>query len=444
MMFSILFQSAGNGTPEDRARVRQGLIDVLRIPAATVEQMLVQAPVTVRTGLSEENAKSYARALESVGAVVRIVPSGSSAETPAPVAPEPDWLDHLKVFSPSFLPESGSVLVMTAATGQLNGDSLVLGHPLLASTKLTDIRLVSVFRTEDDRWFVDLFCRNQTRPIRIDSEVIGFPSFGIGGTLRRPEAITGLIRFIHQKSRKTGVDLATYRFLKNPAAVRTFPNTKATEFYLARLTADILTPEAAFSTSIFVTGKSADLLLGNPDPWLNPVAPPTFIPPPVQTSPAFSQPPPPVQYPTYPPPGFVQSSPPAGMYLPPPLPEAPAGTNSDTNYWAISKAGTGMVPRICLWLLISFQGGFLLYELLSPPRTVNLTALIGTRLVSISLYLVANILISREDTKAAIFFIAGFFFEVTIFSLGGGLATLLFAVLLGFPIFYWTRQELSG
>lgn len=438
MMFSILFQSAGNGSPEDRERVRHGLVEILRIPAATVEQMLAQAPVTIRTGLSEENAKSYARALESIGAVVRIVPTGSSGETPAPIAPEPDWLDHLKVYSPAFLPESGSRTVMTAATGQCNGDSLVLGHPLLSSAKLTDIRLISVFRTEDNRWFVDLYCRNQTRPIRIDSEVIGFVSFGIAASTGRPEALSGLIQFIHQKSRKTAVDLATFRFLKNPAAVRTFPNTRAMEGYLARLTADILTPEAAFSTSVCVSGKTAEVLLANPDPWLQPLPPPAaFIPPPMQNPMSAA---PPVQYPAYPPPGYAQSSPPVGMYVAPPLPQAPA----TENYWAISRAGTGMIPRICVWLLIFAQGGFLFYEILFPPRNTNLVGLLLCRLAMIGLYLTTNFMINREDTRAVIFFICGFFFEITIFSLGGGLATMLLGIALGFPVFFWTRQELSS
>ncbi len=559
MPFSILFQSAGDGSPESVEYVRQGLIEQLRIPAETVSQMLDHAPLVVKRGLTEEQAKAFGRALESVGAVIRILPPEASPEMHQTGQPEPvaedtdtDWWHWLNVFSPPFAPELRGVSPMSATGVFLNGDTMTLGHPLIAGTAFTDILLATVFRTNADRWFLDLYCRNQARPARIDADVVNYESFGIPAGSDRSEAVLHLVCFLIQKSPETAIDLATFRFLRDPHGIRTLPNERAADAYVARLTADILTPETRRQHQYLMSGSEAELYREANDPWSGagppslppgvepgtpiypppgvqtyqqPPAPPmyggtsgNFTPPPVQgpyyppppgtqtyqqppvppmyggTSGNFTPPPvqgsyyppppgtqtyqqppappmyggtsgtyapPPVQMPVYPPPPGAQTyQPPPPMYAtggefaappvqkeayPPPLPgfvpPPLSGPPPRENYWSNTGDTWNVLPRVCIWMVIFFDGLFLLMEMAYVGKVSAGGLIILSRLASIGLYVTSNLLISQQDRKAGLFYLAGLFLDIISFSLGGSFLPLLPAGVFSTFVFFWVFRE---
>lgn len=497
MSFSIRFESAGNGTPEDRERVRQGLTETLRIPAATVEQMLTHAPVTVKSGLSEEQARQFALALESVGAVVSVIappatPSAASP-TPADTAPEPHWWERLTVYSPPFDPTAPPVMTMTAATCRAQGQSLFLGHPQLATVDIADIRLVSVFKIEDGRWFIDLYCRHQVRPVRMNAENVDFASFNLSTPLQPAAAITAFLEFILVRSPQTLIDLTTFRFLRNPESVRLFPELRAAETYQARLTADVMANSIDAVNRSFLTGKEAELYRDLEDPWSRPIDPPaaaapagfqpppesffttkTQYPPPVappqpyfQPPPAAPYPPPPGPPPAYPPTYPQYSSPPAmppvyppahpqypvppemppspfpqpgfapPRFVPPPL-QSPPGA---PNYWSDATASISLLPQICLFVQLGILGVSLMAELSQGTKFKNLTGLLLARGMTVAFYLLTLYFIRTADRKAAIAFIAALFFEIFILLLGGYVFTLIAGVIVGLIVFAWVIRE---
>jgi hypothetical protein len=454
MYFSILFQSAGDGTPEDRERVRYGLIETLRLPAATVDQMLAQAPVTVRTRLTEEQARGYARALESVGAVVRILPTEmADRETPSG-NPDPnlEWWRRFKVYAPEFTPDLQPVSPMTAATGILNGDRLMLGHPLVGSIAVTDIRLASVFKAGEGHWFIDLYGDNQTRPIRLDTEVVNFSSFGISETVPREEGVRLFLQYLHGQSRRLAVDLATFRFLRKAKDARTFPSLRATESYLARATADVLTPEAE-KTLQLISHKDAEQLADEPDLWNQP--PPE--PPPIQAAPVFA--PPQATYPVYPtyppPPGQFPPPPteqfpppviPGGGFLPPPpprqfppppmysqVPSRPSGPN----YWEQSGDGFSTIASVSAFLVVGLQLSVLLFELSNVRRFQSPGLVYLIRILVMGCYCGTAFLIRAENTRGVYLFFLGLFFEFMLVSTGGIFLTIIFSGFLGMVIAAW-------
>lgn len=479
MSFSIRFESAGDGTPEAWDRVRLGLLETLRIPPATVEQMFNQAPVTVKSGLTEEQARQYARALESVGAVVTVVaPPAASPDDPPPTEfrAEPEWWERLKVYSPPFDPTAPPVMTMTAATCRARGTSLFLGHPQLSAVEIAEIRLVSVFRLAEGRWFIDLYCRNQLRPVRLNAENVDFASFDIPPGTPRPEAIAAFLGFVLNRSPHLLTDLTTFRFLRNPESARRFSELREAESYQARLTADVLTMPAVAAGPSFLTGKEAELYRDLEDPWSRPpadppIAPEPTPPPPIITLKAhfpspfpppeppqpFYQPPPPhhpqpgappvfqtapTRYPAPPamPPGPYPAPQPFGApprFAPPPLPVPP----DEKNYWTAARSSIALVPQIGIFLQLGILGISLMTEISQADRFKNLPSLMLTRLMCIGFYILTLHFIRAGERKAAYAYIAALFFEIFVLILGGYFFTLIAGAIIGLVVLAWVIRE---
>lgn len=465
MSFSIRFESAGDGTPENRERVRRGLEETLGIPAATVERMLAHAPVTVRNGLSEEQARQFARMLESVGAVVSVIgPSDSppdAARKPVENHAEPEWWERLTVYSPPFDPTAPAVMSMTAATCRARGESLFLGHPQLPSVEIAEIRLVSIFRLEDGRWFIDLYCRNQVRPVRLNAANVDFVSFGVSPDAQRAEAVGALLRFLLDGAPSILTDLTTFRFLRDARSARLFPELRAVEAYQARLTADLLTMPAGSRPLSFLTGGEAELYRELEDPWAGsampspapvPAAPEAFpsspewfnpaktqyVPPPA-VPPVFPSPPsvspmsPPPDAPPIHPPAFPQYPAETPRFVPPPF-QPPPGVK---NYWSAAHASISLLPQIFLGIQLGLQGISLLAEISGPGRFKNLTALLLARGMSIGFYILTILFIREGERKAAFAFLVALFFEIFVLVLGGYFFTLIGGAIVGLTLLAW-------
>lgn len=479
MSFSIRFESAGDGTPENLERVRRGLEETLGIPAATVERMLAHAPVTVRNGLSEEQARQFARMLESVGAVVSVIgpsaPPPDASRKPVETHAEPEWWERLSVYSPPFDPTAPAVMSMTAATCRARGESLFLGHPQLSSVEIAEIRLVSIFKLEDERWFIDLYCRNQVRPVRLNAANVDFASFGVSPDAQRAEAVGELLRFLLDGAPSILTDLTTFRFLRDAGSVRLFPELRAVEAYQARLTADLLTMPAGSLPLSFLTGSEAEFYRELEDPWAGSdkpsAAPEGFPSSPEWGNPAKTQYVPSPAAPPQPPP-FFQSPPPA-MYPPPdappihpPFPQYPAETAPSPypfpqpefapprfvpppfqpppgakNYWSAAHASISLLPQIFLCIQLGLQGISLLAEVSGPARFKNLTALLLARGMSIGFYILTILFIRAGERKAAFAFLVALFFELFVLVLGGYFFTLVAGAIVGLILLAWVIRE---
>jgi hypothetical protein len=107
MEFQVIFESLEAKTPEEKELIKQKLIEKFKVPVDKAERMIKSAPIVVKKGLNEEQAKKYRSALESIGAIATLrpiedqkiesqkleqpaVPVSEPVEPPAPVVvPEP-------------------------------------------------------------------------------------------------------------------------------------------------------------------------------------------------------------------------------------------------------------------------------------------------------------------------------------------------------------------
>lgn len=111
MQFQVIFESLAVDTPEERALLKERLIEKFKVPADKAERMVNTAPIVVKKGLTQEQAQKYKSALESIGAraSIRLVVEESGAETAAsPAAQQNTILNAPTVIEPGTRAEGRS------------------------------------------------------------------------------------------------------------------------------------------------------------------------------------------------------------------------------------------------------------------------------------------------------------------------------------------------
>ncbi len=388
MRYKVVFERAGHGSQADCDRVCDELIRTLKTPPETARAMVSRAPLTVKRDLEREQAEAYRAALESVGATASVVPMeeplfvfepppaalptiapqmqatllpltppsafaavsphsvaaetvGPSSEgwsaaldfTPAPEVGRGDWRQTLRVLNAPFDEPPRGATPMTAGQVRASGDGFTLAHPMLERIQYREILLVSAFQSATGRHYIDLYCPGQNRPTRLEGSLIRFETFGLAKPERMTDSILAFIEMILEKSPTAMTDAPTFRFLRDPKRIKCVSNEREMEKYVARLTADLLTPETARPDANVMPPHEAESLLNAPDPWAPPPAAFAPLAPPVEPPPSGYAPPvgglPPIQSPPAVAPGMPLPSafgPSPGTPFPPPQfpPEPPS------------------------------------------------------------------------------------------------------------------------
>ncbi|MEW6730676.1 MAG: ribosomal protein L7/L12, partial [Acidobacteriota bacterium] len=72
MQFQVIFESAGSNTQEEKALIKEKLIEKFKVAPEKAERMVNSTPIVVKKGLTQEQAEKYKAALESIGAQASI------------------------------------------------------------------------------------------------------------------------------------------------------------------------------------------------------------------------------------------------------------------------------------------------------------------------------------------------------------------------------------
>lgn len=403
MHYKVIFERAGDGSPQAQALVHDRLITHFKVSPEVATAMLEQAPLVVKQGLTQDQAEAYQQALESIGVVASIevtfslseaptapnppqpasapapplipssatmggleseiaaVMSGSTQisdpprsgwspsvsasqppssgtvqlppNQPAPPTPAPaislgkpkenppapaigntaDWWARIRVCNPPFNEAGRGMTPMTTGRVTATSYGFTLAHPMVSSLNYEDIHLIAVFQSGYDsnqcKRYVDIFAPAANRPVRLDCSFINFDSFQVPPAEDPRERISYFVRILLQRCPHSGVDLATYRFLRDIEYLKTVNNEREVEKYVSRLFEQTEIGNTPESNPQIMLGYEAEPLRDKEDPWMAPPPPPPPPPDPPYAQSGFPSGGPMVS--------GMSSAPPGGMPMPP-------------------------------------------------------------------------------------------------------------------------------
>ncbi|MBI4752409.1 MAG: hypothetical protein HY774_28295 [Acidobacteria bacterium] len=405
MHYKVIFERAGDGSPQAQALVHDRLITHFKVSPEVAAAMLQQAPLVVKQGLTQDQAEAYQQALESIGVVASLELTFSMSDAPtapnspqpasAPVPPPPppptaltmggldsdiaavmsgstqisdppqagwspsvpfasplssgtvqipsnqpsappppaitlekpketppvsaitdtaDWWAKLRVWNPPLNEAGRGMTPMTTGRVTATSYGFTLAHPMVSSLNYEDIHLIAVFQSGYDsnqcKRYVDIFAPAANRPVRLDCSFINFDSFQVPPAEDQRERITYFVRILLQRCPNSGVDLATYRFLRDVERLKTVNNEREVEKYVSRLFEQTEIGNTPETNPQIMAGHEAETLRDKEDPWMAPPPPP---PPP---DPPFAQSGFPPAFPGGPMASGMSSAPPGGIPQP--------------------------------------------------------------------------------------------------------------------------------
>lgn len=227
---------------------------------------------------------------------------GDAATIQQPLANKPnqvkgEWWQSVKVLNPLYDESAKSVTPISSGRVSANDYGFSIAHPTIERIPYDDVQLISTFQMgfgASPRLFIDIFISSSPRPIRLDVDLINFPSFGLTRPDELTERISAAVTALIERNYSVVIDLATYKLLKDKTKIKIVGSDREIEKYCGKLQLEVekgLSPEA--NTNI-ITCQQANELLNSQDPWVS--APPQAFPyanqvPPTMMTPAPGMPP---------------------------------------------------------------------------------------------------------------------------------------------------------
>ena len=227
---------------------------------------------------------------------------GDAATIQQPLANKPnqvkgEWWQSVKVLNPLYDETAKSVTPISSGRVSANDYGFSIAHPTIERIPYDDVQLISTFQMgfgASPRLFIDIFVSSSPRPIRLDIDLINFPSFGLTRPDDLADRISAAVTALIERNYSVVIDLATYKLLKDKSKIKIVASDREIEKYCGKLQLEVekgLTPEA---NPNIITCQQANELLNSQDPWVS--APPQAFPyanqvPPTMMTPAPGMPP---------------------------------------------------------------------------------------------------------------------------------------------------------
>ncbi|MFY9222721.1 MAG: hypothetical protein WAQ98_08635 [Blastocatellia bacterium] len=227
---------------------------------------------------------------------------GDAATIQQPIANKPnqvkgEWWQSVKVLNPLYDETAKYVTPISSGRVSANDYGFSIAHPTIERIPYDDVQLISTFQMgfgASPRLFIDIFVSSSPRPIRLDIDLINFPSFGLTRPDDLSDRISAAVTALIERNYSVVIDLTTYKLLKDKTKIKIVASDREIEKYCGKLQLEVekgLSPEA--NTNI-ITCQQANELLNSQDPWVS--APPQAFPyanqvPPTMMTPAPGMPP---------------------------------------------------------------------------------------------------------------------------------------------------------
>ncbi|MBK7993056.1 MAG: hypothetical protein IPK14_06415 [Blastocatellia bacterium] len=227
---------------------------------------------------------------------------GDAATIQQPIADKPnqvkgEWWQSVKVLNPLYDEAAKSVTPISSGRVSANDYGFSIAHPTIERIPYDDVQLISTFQMgfgASPRLFIDIFISSSPRPIRLDVDLINFPSFGLTRPDDLADRISAAVTALIERNYSVVIDLATYKLLKDKTKIKIVASDREIEKYCGKLQLEVEKGLSSEANPNIITCQQANELLNSQDPWVN--APPQAFPyanqvPPTMMTPAPGMPP---------------------------------------------------------------------------------------------------------------------------------------------------------